>query len=76
MVAGLESMRNKEAADNEMRKEDSKNRVAHDKNDRENIWSNLERSSIHVFDFIHHPETWLINIPTRKMISDSTANVE
>ena len=37
MVAGLESMRNKEAADNEMRKEDSKNRVAHDKNDRENI---------------------------------------
>ena len=34
MVAGLESMRNKEAADNEMRKEDSKNRVAHDKNDR------------------------------------------
>ena len=32
--------------------------------------------SIDVFDFNHHPETGLINIPTGKTISDLTMNVE
>ena len=37
MVADLQSMRNKEVIDNDLHKEESKSRIAHDKNDRDNI---------------------------------------
>ena len=42
MVAGLEFMQNKETNGTERYKEESKNRTAHDKNDRDNIRSKLE----------------------------------
>ena len=32
--------------------------------------------SIDLFEFIHHPETGLINITTGKIISNLTVNVE
>ena len=41
MVVDLESMRNKEAADNELHKEEVKSRIGHYKNDRDNIRSKL-----------------------------------
>ena len=63
MVAGLESMRNKEATVNELHK-----------NDRDNVRSKLEMS-IDVFDFNHHPETDLINTAT-ETISAPNVNVE
>ena len=61
MFVSLESLQNKEAADNELHKEEPKSRITHYKNDRDNIRSKWEISS-DVFDFNHRPETGLINI--------------
>lgn len=74
MFVSLESLQNKEAADNELHKEEAKRRITHYKNDRDNIRSKWE-ISIDVFDFNHRPETGLINIGMEKIISDPTVNV-
>ena len=63
MIAGLESMWNKEATVNQLHK-----------NDRDNVRSKLEMSN-DVFDFNHHPETDLINT-ARENISAPNVNVE
>ena len=41
MVASLEPRRNKEATDSELHKEESKSCIAHNKNDRDKIYSNI-----------------------------------
>ena len=68
MVADLESMRNKEAADNELHKEEVKSHIGHYKNDRDNIRSKLEMF-INVFHINRNSETGLINIAARKILS-------
>ena len=75
IVAGLEFIWNKEAAHNELHKQESKSYIAQDENDRDNIRSKL-KISIDIFDFNHHPEFDLVNIKTGKFVSHANRNVK
>lgn len=59
-------MQNKQLADNELSKKESKSSIVHDKNHRDNIRSKLEMS-VNVFDFNLRPVTNLIKFATGKV---------